>query len=104
MKRTLLTSLLVSALSIPAVSFAQVNAPVTRAQVRAELVELQQAGYKSNTSDSAYPQDVQDAEQRVEARHGAAPQVGTSSPDANDVATVGSSALRRDDSNLPALS
>jgi hypothetical protein len=37
---------LASALAAPAVSFAQSNGPVTRAQVRAELVQLEQAGWR----------------------------------------------------------
>ena len=39
---------LASALVAPAVSFAQSNGPVTRAQVRAELVQLEKAGSLHN--------------------------------------------------------
>ena len=50
-------------LAVPALSFAQSNQPVTRAQVRAELVQLEKAGYNPGViSDSKYPADVQAAE------------------------------------------
>ena len=51
--------------------FAQSNAPVTRAQVRAELIQLQQAGYHVGDGDQAhYPDAVQAAEARVAAQAG----------------------------------
>ena len=55
----------------PALAFAQSqNAPLTRAQVKAELAELQRAGYSTATGDDAnYPQDIQAAEARVAAQH-----------------------------------
>lgn len=58
-----------AALAIPAMSFAQSAQPLTRAQVRAELVELEQAGYTPMADDVNYPQDLQAAERRVEALH-----------------------------------
>ncbi|HEY3598340.1 MAG TPA: DUF4148 domain-containing protein [Paraburkholderia sp.] len=67
MKRTLLAALLVSVLTVPAVSFAA--QPLTRAQVRAELVELQQAGYRGDT-ETSYPAAIQAAEERVAGNHG----------------------------------
>lgn len=69
MKRTLLVSLLVSVLTVPAVSFAQSQQPLTRAQVRAELVELQQAGYRGD-NEATYPAAIQAAEERVVQAHG----------------------------------
>jgi hypothetical protein len=72
----LVQSLIVAAaLAIPAVSsFAQsnANAPVTRAQVRAELVQLEKAGYQPGRDDPQYPRDVQAAEARVSAQNAAA--------------------------------
>jgi opacity protein-like surface antigen len=60
-------------LAIPAVSFAQSNQPVTRAQVRAELVQLEQAGYNpSDSSDAHYPAAILAAEARVASRNDAA--------------------------------
>ncbi|HTH60029.1 MAG TPA: DUF4148 domain-containing protein [Paraburkholderia sp.] len=55
-----------AALAIPAISFAQTAQPLTRAQVRAELVELEKAGYSPSEDAMYYPQSLQAAEQRVE--------------------------------------
>ncbi|MDR5757205.1 DUF4148 domain-containing protein [Caballeronia sp. LZ035] len=65
--KTLVSALAVAAaLAVPALSFAQQSdAPVSRAQVRAELAQLQQAGYNPNISDPSYPQNIQAAEARV---------------------------------------
>jgi Domain of unknown function (DUF4148) len=65
--------IIAAALAIPAVSsFAQSNAPVTRAQVRAELVQLEKAGYQPGRDDPQYPRDIQAAEARVSAQNAAA--------------------------------
>jgi hypothetical protein len=56
-----------SLLAIPVASFAQTNAPVTRAQVRAELVQLEKQGYQPSRNDPYYPSDIQAAEARVAA-------------------------------------
>lgn len=65
----LLSAVVVAAvLAAPAVSFAQSSQQgLTRAQVRAELVELEQAGYKPQSDRQSYPQDLQAAEARVSA-------------------------------------
>jgi hypothetical protein len=69
----LVQSLIVAALvSVPVVSFAQVQQPVTRAEVRAELVQLQKAGYNAGSDDAQYPQDLQAALSRIEATQGSA--------------------------------
>jgi Domain of unknown function (DUF4148) len=58
-------------LAVPAISFAQqTNAPVTRAQVREQLVELERAGYNPNDW-IHYPENIQAAEARVAAEHAA---------------------------------
>jgi hypothetical protein len=58
-------------LSAPVVSFAQSNEPVTRAQVRADLVQVEKAGY--NPLDwMHYPENIQAAEARIAAQKGAA--------------------------------
>jgi hypothetical protein len=61
------------ALASPALAFAQDNSqPVTRAQVRSELIQLERAGYQPALSDDAhYPDGVQAAEARVAAENGA---------------------------------
>jgi len=67
---------LASALAVPAVSFAQQsNGPVTRAQVRAELVQLEQAGWRPTMdmgNNPHYPDGIQAAEAKVAAQNGAA--------------------------------
>jgi hypothetical protein len=71
----LVQSLIVAAaFAIPAVSsFAQSDAPVSRAQVRAELVQLEKAGYQPGAGDQAtYPLQIQAAEARVAAQNNAA--------------------------------
>ncbi|HEV3105078.1 MAG TPA: DUF4148 domain-containing protein [Trinickia sp.] len=67
MKSLVIAVVAASALSAPLVSFAQQssNQPVTRAQVRADLVRLEKAGYNPNAADPYYPQDIQAAERRV---------------------------------------
>ncbi|MBN3820184.1 DUF4148 domain-containing protein [Paraburkholderia sp. Se-20369] len=53
-----------SALSASFGAFAQSS--VTREQVRNELVQLENAGYKPGLSSPYYPQDIQAAEARVQ--------------------------------------
>jgi hypothetical protein len=68
---------LASALAAPAVSFAQQsNVPVTRAQERAELVQLEQAGFTARGENAGYPQDIQAAEARVAAQNAASSSYG----------------------------
>ncbi|WP_052494668.1 DUF4148 domain-containing protein [Cupriavidus basilensis] len=44
--------------------------PITRAQVRHELEELESVGYNPSQGDNGdYPADIQAAEQRLEAKH-----------------------------------
>jgi len=76
--RTLIQAALVAAMAAaPALAFAQAdasgNTPVTRAQVKSELIQLEQAGYNPATSDDAsYPHDIQAAEARVAQQQGVA--------------------------------
>ncbi|MGF6243602.1 MULTISPECIES: DUF4148 domain-containing protein [Paraburkholderia] len=66
-----------AALVVPVASFAQQsNAPVTRAQVRAELVQLEQAGYRPGISDPFYPANIQAAEARVSEQNSSASAYG----------------------------
>ncbi|SAK53520.1 membrane protein [Caballeronia arationis] len=59
-----------SALAAPTFAFAQNKAPVTRAEVRAELVQLERAGYNPSTDRVNYPQNIQAAQARVNAEQG----------------------------------
>jgi hypothetical protein len=73
MKTLIAAALAATVLAAPALSFAQENQqPVTRAQVRAELVQLEKAGYRPGLSSPYYPEDLQAAEARVDQQNGAA--------------------------------
>jgi Domain of unknown function (DUF4148) len=64
-------------LAAPVASFAQSNEPLTRAEVRAQLVQVENAGYRPGVGqDLNYPADVQAAEARVAAQHGSAQSSG----------------------------
>ncbi|MEX3949322.1 DUF4148 domain-containing protein [Paraburkholderia sp. EG287A] len=55
-----------AALAIPAISFAQSSEQgLTRAQVRAELVQLEHAGYNPSADHVNYPENLQAAQARV---------------------------------------
>ncbi|WNC93311.1 DUF4148 domain-containing protein [Paraburkholderia sp. FT54] len=71
--KSLIQAVVVAAvLAAPVASFAQSNQPVTRAQVRAELVQLEKAGYHPGLSDPYYPADIQAAQARVARQNGTA--------------------------------
>ena len=66
-----LTCILIAAgtLASPGISFAQSAAPLTRAEVRADLIRVEQAGYNPSIgTDENYPADIQAAEARVGAQ------------------------------------
>src|SRR5260370_37308640 len=71
MKIRILAALIVAS-AIAAPAFAGTDAPaLTRAQVRAELVQLRAAGYdQSRGEDANYPVEIQAAEARVAAQSG----------------------------------
>jgi hypothetical protein len=73
MKALLYATLALGAIATPVLSFAQTSyGPVTRAEVRAELQRLEQAGYNPSSGDeSNYPADIQAAEAKVAAEDGA---------------------------------
>jgi hypothetical protein len=61
MKSILKTLTVAALIAAPLASFAQSNQPVTRAQVRAELAQLEKAGYRpADWMD--YPSNIQRAE------------------------------------------
>jgi hypothetical protein len=73
MKSLIQAAVVAAVLAAPIASFAQSNAPLTRAQVRAELVQLEKAGYnQASRNDATYPAEIQAAEARVAAENGAA--------------------------------
>jgi opacity protein-like surface antigen len=71
MKSLIQAVVIAAVLAAPAASFAQSSQPVTRAQVRAELVQFEKAGYQPGRSDPQYPDDIQAVEARVNAQNGA---------------------------------
>lgn len=74
MKTRVYAALVASALAAPAVSFAQdATAPVTRAEVQADLVRVEQAGYRPGINDVHYPADIQAAEARLAAQDATTP-------------------------------
>lgn len=68
LKKLLIGAAIITA---PALSFAQTvqaaQAPVTRAQVIADLVAVEKAGYNPGRNDDNYPADIQAAEAKVSA-------------------------------------
>jgi len=80
MKRLILGSTLtltVAAMLAPALANAQDAAPVTRAQVNAELATLERAGYHpAYSQDPNYPYNLQAAERKVAAENAVDAQYG----------------------------
>jgi hypothetical protein len=88
----LIKSLIVAAVvAVPVVSFAQSSQPVTRAQVRAEVVQLEKAGYNRAGDDVNYPRNIQAAEARVNAQNQEA--ASAYGPSTNGSSASGSPAL-----------
>ncbi|MEM5313098.1 DUF4148 domain-containing protein [Paraburkholderia sp. JHI869] len=66
------TFVILTIMAAPVVAYAQSNTAVTPEQVRAELIQLEQAGYRPGDGDNTnYPADIQAAEARVAAQNGA---------------------------------
>ena len=58
--------ILLAAATAPALALAgQPTAGMTRAQVRAQLVQMEQAGYNPARRDNYYPRSIQQAEARI---------------------------------------
>jgi hypothetical protein len=98
MKALVSAMLVACALSAPVAAFAQTaNAPVTRAQVVADLVRVEQAGYRpALANDLNYPDDIQHAEAIV--AHETAQKAAPANAAVGGVAMTGSS-----DSGAPVL-
>ncbi|CAB3774432.1 DUF4148 domain-containing protein [Paraburkholderia humisilvae] len=65
MKTLTFVSISIIALVSPALCFAQTVAPLTRAEVKADLIRLEKAGH--NPGSDAYPVNIQVAEAKVAA-------------------------------------
>ncbi|MGU7782887.1 DUF4148 domain-containing protein [Burkholderia sp. PU8-34] len=93
MKSLIATFAAAAVLAVPAASFAQQNAPVTRAQVKAELAQLQQAGYKLGSDRTTYPEGILAAEARVHPQQNVA---------AADTSGFGAQSAAQQESGAPA--
>ncbi|MGG1947865.1 DUF4148 domain-containing protein [Trinickia sp. NRRL B-1857] len=70
MKSLIQSVVIAAALTAPVAVFAQSNAPVTRAQVKAELVQFEQvAGKSAFGHDPYYPNGTQNAQVRTVAQN-----------------------------------
>ncbi|MGF6760819.1 opacity protein-like surface antigen [Paraburkholderia sp. GAS33] len=84
-------------LAAPAAAFAQAadtsQQPMTRAEVKNQLIQLEQAGYNpAEANDPNYPADVQAAEQRIQAQNPQVAQQGVADTTGYGPSTSGSSA------------
>jgi hypothetical protein len=84
-------------LAAPVAAFAQAadttQQPLTRAEVKNQLIQLEQAGYNpSSSNDPYYPADIQAAEQRVQAENAPVAQQPVADTSGYGPATNGSSA------------
>ena len=71
--RSLMQAIVIAvAITAPIVAFAQESAPVTRAQVKGEIAQLEKFGYSPAGSDVDYPSSLMAAEARVGAQDGSA--------------------------------
>ncbi|RKF46689.1 DUF4148 domain-containing protein [Paraburkholderia fungorum] len=76
--KTLISAVVVAAaLVAPVASFAQSNQPLTRADVRSQLVQLEKAGYNPIGDHVDYPANLQAAQARVDAQNGTAQAVNS---------------------------
>ena len=73
MNKTITGIAIIGILLTPLASWAQTTTPLTRAQVRAQLVQIEKAGYypAQHAKDNNYPTDIQAAEARVAAQESA---------------------------------
>jgi hypothetical protein len=69
------TAVIACAVLLPALAHAESNQPVTRAQVRHDLVVLEQNGYQPNRDD--YPVTLEQARNAIAQQHSGAPATGT---------------------------
>jgi hypothetical protein len=75
----LATLAVVATLALPMAAFAQQSqGGLTRAEVRAQLVELEQTGWRPSEEGPNYPNEVQAAEAKVAAKHAAETRVAAS--------------------------
>ncbi|NRO99355.1 DUF4148 domain-containing protein [Paraburkholderia sp. NMBU_R16] len=72
MKSLVKATLISCIVSAPLLAHAQADSsPVTRAEVRADLIRVENAGYRPVSGDASYPTDTQAAEAKVAASEAA---------------------------------
>ena len=77
MKSLIQAVVVAAALAAPVAVFAQSNQPLTRAEVKAQLVQLEQTGWRPGAGDrTTYPAQIQAAEAKVAAENGSTSGVG----------------------------
>lgn len=76
MKSLIQAAAVAALLALPVASFAQSNAPVTRAEVNAQLVQLEKAGYSPAADHTQYPAGIQAAEARIDQQDAASRSYG----------------------------
>ncbi|CAD6554169.1 MULTISPECIES: DUF4148 domain-containing protein [Paraburkholderia] len=87
MKSLVQAVVIAAALAAPVAVFAQSNQPVTRAQVRADMVQVEKAGFNpARSNPNEYPANVQAAEARVAAQNSAVGGVNNGSSQAGQAA------------------
>ena len=102
MKSLIYAMVAASVLATPLASMAQTesNQPVTREQVRQDLIRLEQAGYEPRANDIYYPANIQAAEARANGAQGQA--VADTSGTAADTSGYGGVAGESGQSGAPA--
>lgn len=93
MKSVIQAVVVAAVLAVPAMSFAQSSQqPLTRAEVRAQLIQIEKAGYNPATAnDYDYPANIQAAEARVAAQNGGSSYGGTANGSSDSGIAVQSS-------------
>ncbi|HEY4802458.1 MAG TPA: DUF4148 domain-containing protein [Paraburkholderia sp.] len=88
MKSLVQAVVIAAALAAPVAVFAQSNSqPVTRAQVRADLIQVEKAGFNpARSNPNEYPANIQAAEARVAAQNSAVGGVNNGSSQAGQAA------------------
>ena len=102
MKSLVFAMVAASVLATPLASMAQVgsNQPVTREQVKQDLIRLEQAGYEPRANDINYPSNIQAAEARANGAQGQA--VADTSATGGDASGYGGVAAQSGQSGAPA--
>ncbi|MEM5314404.1 DUF4148 domain-containing protein [Paraburkholderia sp. JHI869] len=87
MKSLIQAVVIAAAFAAPVAAFAQSNQPVTREQVRADMVQVEKAGFNpARSNPNEYPANIQAAEARVAAQNSAVGGVKSGSSQAGQAA------------------